>query len=385
VPYPPYGSDPGTASNVVDKYRELSVRYHALRFLHASRKATTNNPVAAVPPSYMSDRTAPDATSTDRGDILVETVCVLGYVLLAGVLLGTGRVTGVARVALAAPLLGFLSGYAVLSLLFPTRDPVMAAVTTTDRLRRGHLTWFERCSLAVATSLLLLPLVGVAVGTLLDGYPSTTTTGVLLALTGLAYLGGLSRRVALPDGTRYTPPVERWLTALRSGVGADTSRLDAALNVVLAVAVVVALSSVAFGLSAPQRQASYTETALLTDGDDGLVAGNYTRTLTRGESVNVTLTIENQEGAATDYTAVTVLDRVAAGSVVERTELARVSRTLPDGGTWHHPLNAAPETLGETLRLTVFVYEGDVPSTVSAATADETLFVWLTVRPPGDG
>jgi uncharacterized membrane protein len=166
-------------------------------------------------------------------------------------------------------------------------------------------------------------------------------------------------------------------------------RFDAALNVALALAILLAMSGLAYGLAAPDRGETYTEAALLTQGEDSLVAGNYTTEITRGESIPLTLSVENQEEQSIDYTAVVVVERVRDDgeslNVLEREEIDRFSLSVPEGETRTRNLDASPQIVGDDLRLSVLVFQGDAPDAPTAADADERLFLWIDVQPTGGG
>jgi uncharacterized membrane protein len=326
-----------------------------------------------------------DAVASDRPGFAAsagDLVAVAGYAVVAGALLVSGTVTGAARVLVAAPLLGFLPGYALVAALFPARGPAGDA----DDRWAGGPDWVERLSLAFAASLVVLVLSAVALSVLgvpLDAPPlAATAVGVTVAGSGVALL----RRYRLPAGDRAAVPLSAWRTEVRAGTR-EAPTLDAALNVALAVAVVVAASAVAVGLAAPDRGEAYTEVALLDDQGGELVAGNYTTALERGEPANVTLTVENREGAATEYTAVAVLERVRTtgddAAVLEREELDRRTLAVDDETTAQHELSVSPTMLGDDLRLNVFVYEGDAPSEATRTNADYHLYLWVSVQAPG--
>jgi uncharacterized membrane protein len=319
--------------------------------------------------------------------ITLDIILTTGYALAAALLLITDAVSGAVRIAVAAPLVGFLPGYALLSVLVPATDGVDEPSLTAGRLRGSGLAWFERCSLSLAASLGLLPILALSLSAL--GYPFTSDTVVLTlfaVVAGGSFLG-LIRRLRLPRGDAYAPPVDRWLAEFRAGVTEPEHRFDAALNVALALAVLLAMSGLAYGLAAPDRGETYTEAALLTQGEDSLVAGNYTTDVTRGESIPLTLSVENQEEQSIDYTAVVVVERVRDDGesldVLEREEIDRFSLSVPEGETRTRNLDAAPQIAGDDLRLSVLVFQGDAPDAPTAANADERLFLWIDVQPTG--
>jgi len=329
----------------------------------------------------MTDR----AVHTNRHRAL-EVALVVGYALVAAALVVTEVVAGPLRVAVVAPFVGFLPGYALLSALFPGTDDGASGSVTTPRLQTGGLAWFERCSLSIPASLGLLPILAVTLSGL--GVPLTRVT-VALTLLGVvsgSILVGAVRRRRLADRRPYAPPIGRWRRELRAGV-VDADGVDAALNVALALAVLLAVGGLGYGLAAPDRGETYTEAALLTQGDGALVAGGYTTAVTQGEPVPLTLSIENREDRRIDYTAVVVVERVRtagnATEILEREELARHSLSVPDDVTRTRTLNASPSVVGDRLRLGVYVYRGEPPASPTAANADERLFLWIDVRPEG--
>lgn len=315
-----------------------------------------------------------------------DVVLVLGYVLVAGTSIVSGVADGPLRVILAAPLLVFLPGYAIVAVLFPARDPAASA----DAARHGQsaprargVRWFERVGLSIGTTVAILPLLALLLTTF--GVPLDTTpiVSALLLVTGVGVLTGAFRRLQLPESARFTFPLDRWFDEMRAGtVGADDGA-DMLLNVVLVGLVVLSLGAMAFGLAAPQSGESFSEAALLGEDGGELVAGNYSTDLAPGESTDFTLTVENQEGAQTNYTAVAVLERVDTSGetvrVLERNELDRASLSVEDGETGEQTLSVNPEMLGDDLRLNVFVYEGEPPATVTPETADNHLFLWVDV------
>jgi|AntDeeMinimDraft_4_1070355.scaffolds.fasta_scaffold00207_9 uncharacterized membrane protein len=319
-------------------------------------------------------------------NVTLDIALVTGYALVATLLIVTEAISGATRVAVAAPLVGFLPGYALLSTLVPATDGGEGGSVTTSRLQSPGLAWFERCSLSVAASLGLLPILAIALSTL--GYPLTSdfVALTLFAVVSVCAFAGLVRRLWLTDRKPYAPPFDRWHREVRAGV-IDTDGVDTVLNVALALAVLLAMSGLAYGLAAPDRGESYTEAALLTQENDSLIAGGYTTAVSPGEPVPLTLSVENQEGEPIEYTAVVVVERVRTDGesvdVLEREEIARHSLSISDGATRTQDLNATPDIIGDRLRLSVFLFQGDVPDTPTAANADERLFLWIDVQPSG--
>jgi uncharacterized membrane protein len=321
-------------------------------------------------------------TLTAFGDVLV----VLSYVLVVGTSIVTGVVDGPLRVLLAAPFVTFLPGYALVAVLFPARDPGEQSTVTRHSQPTPHVrgvSWLERVALSVGGTVALIPLVALAMSWLGVPFDTTPVVAALLLLTGVGILTGALRRLRLPEAARFALPTDRWYDELRGATVDSDHGTDAVLNVVLALLVVASVGALAFSLAAPQTGESYTEAALLADDGGQLVAGNYSTDLTQGEEAEFTLTVENQEGSETNYTAVAVLERVETDNgsvtVLERSELDRASLSVPDNETAEQALTVSPEMLGEDMRLNVLVYEGEPPAQVTPETADNHLFVWVDV------
>jgi len=332
-----------------------------------------------------------DAVESSPGDHGLATatgdlVAVAGFALVAGALLAVGAVSGPARVLVAAVLLGFAPGYAVVSALFPARGAVDPARRATRWVRGPN--WAERLSLSVAASLVVLVLLGVPISLLgLDFGARTLTVAVVAVVAGSALLGAW-RRLRLPAEDRLVVPVAR-LRAEAKAATVDAPAVDALLNVALVVAVVAAATALAVGLAAPDRGEAYTEVALLDRQGGDLVASNYTTSLERGDPANLTLTVENREGEPQDYPAVLVLQRVRTTDgeavVLEREELDRISLSVADEATAERTLTARPTMLGDDLRLNVLVYPGEAPSEASVASAPHHLYLWVDVQRAGAG
>ncbi|WP_277555938.1 DUF1616 domain-containing protein [Halobaculum limi] len=314
---------------------------------------------------------------------------VAGYTIIAGGLIALGGVGGPLRVLLAAPLVGFLPGYALLSVLFPDDRPVQPGRPPAWRLPLADgLGWFERCTLSVPTSIAVLPLFVIVLA--VAGVPFTTIP-VVLALSAfviLVTIAGAVRRIRTPDDSRYDIPVDRWFREVKSAwlPSSDRPALDRALGVLVFVVALAAVSGLALGFAAPNDGESYTEVALLTQGPDGLVAGNFPDQVAAGTATDFVVTIDNRLGTAADYEVVVVLDRVRVQEsgeslvVLERSELSRFGVSVSDGQQAQQDVTVQPNLIGEDLRMSVFVYQGEAPESPSENTADHHLYLWVDVN-----
>jgi len=105
----------------------------------------------------------------------------------------------------------------------------------------------------------------------------------------------------------------------------------------------------------------------------------------RAEERDLTVGVENNEQVESEYTIVTQVERVetnASGggvTVLETSELRRTSMTLDPGEQQYDDHAVAPETTGEDLRLSYYLYKGDAPETADADSAYRHVYLWIDV------
>jgi uncharacterized membrane protein len=272
--------------------------------------------------------------------------------------------------------------------LFFAPGYVLVAAAVPGSARAGEsqftpTTFAERLLLAFGVSVTLLPLFALVVA--VAGPLSTTRiVGIVAAVVVLGTFVGWVRRLRLPVEHRYDVPTGRWLTQFR-GFLTGGSALTTVVNVVLALSVLVGLGAGAYTVATPQPDAEFTEFALLTDnGSSEYVSGDYPTTLTRGQPVTLTVSVENQHHDAASYTVVAELQQVRVGDdnrirVLSESEQNRLSRTVEPGQTWYQPHRIRPQQAGKNQRLVYYLYRGDAPADASAATADRQLQLWVNV------
>jgi uncharacterized membrane protein len=226
-----------------------------------------------------------------------------------------------------------------------------------------------------------------------------TLSGFTVAATAVAAW----RRRQLPADQRFRVPYRSWLAAARREVFDPPTRLDAALNVALALAVLLAASSVVYAIAVPPQGEQFTEFYVLTEGDDGdLVADGYPDSMTPGEPVTLHVGIGNHEYETVDYEVVVQLQRVEtvvddsrvsanessdpalanASRVTARESVDRFSATVPHNESWIEPRNltVGGEVTGEDLRLTFLLYEDGVPESPTRENAYRDLHLWVDVE-----
>lgn len=305
----------------------------------------------------------------------VSVVAIVTYLVVTSVADGTTL-----RLLATLPLVLFLPGYALVSVLFPAaerdaREPTAAAVDAETHPRGIDLV--ERLGLSFALSLTVVPVLGLVLPVTEWGL----STGPLAAALGivtviLAQLGAI-QRLRVPEASRFTVAPFASLLGLRR----DESAIATATSVLLVVAIAIAVGALLVGLIAPVSSGGFTQLALYTEDENGeLVAGDIEDEVEPGESVPVTIEIENQEGEEMEYTAVVQQQALEDGAVVDRTTTQEFTADVPDNSSVTAEQTVVPTApAGETVRMSVLLYDDEPPANPTAENAVTDTHFWVTV------
>ena len=285
------------------------------------------------------------------------------------------------RVVLGLPFVLFVPGYALVAALFPEQgsDP-----TEDDEVDSSGITGLERVALSFGVSIAVVPLVGLVLNFTPFGIRLVpivvSLTALVLVLTAVA----TRRRLALPADERFSVPWREWLRAGKTELLEPETRTDGALNVLLVVSLVLAVSSVGYAVAVPKQGESFTEFYLLTENNEGeLVADGYPTEFVAGESQSLVVGVGNQEHRQQAYTVVVELHDVEVENnstrVLDRERLRTFELQTEHNETWQQPHSVTPETTGERLRLTYMLYQGDPPATPTTENAYRELHLWVNV------
>ncbi|QFU84938.1 DUF1616 domain-containing protein [Natronorubrum aibiense] len=286
------------------------------------------------------------------------------------------------RLLVTFPLALFLPGYALVSVLFPaTARNVQDATSTSVDTRPRGIDVVERLGLSVALSLTIVPIVALVLPVTQLGFTTVSTAATLALVTIVLAQMGVVRRLRTPETERFTVSPVASLTRLRG----DETGITLS-SAVLVLAVGLAVGALLVGFLAPVSTGGFTELALYGENEDGeLVAGEVDSAIEPGESVPMTVSVDNQEGEETEYTVVVQQQRIEDGEIVERTQLEEFGTTLADNTTETSDVNVTP-TLedGESVRISVLLYQGDPPAEPTNENAEEDTFVWVTTEESTD-
>ena len=297
-------------------------------------------------------------------------------------------------------------GYALVAALFPeaggatgspqqtdsndgtdAAEPEASGAATSSRPGRtaGGIDGIERVALSIGLSVAVVPLVGLVLNFTPLGIRLVPIVLVLSALTLGTTALAARRRWALPPRERFSIPYREWTANARSEFLRPATRADAALNVLLAVSLLLATTSVGYALFVPSDGEEFTEFYLLTENDSGgLVATDYPTNFTRGEGEPLVVGIENNEGEPVEYTVVASLQRVErvgnnTTRVTEERELRRFDAQVAQNETWRRPHTLTPTMSGDRLRVAYLLYRGSVPEDPNMNNAYRELHLWVNV------
>lgn len=304
---------------------------------------------------------------------VVSLAAILSYLVVVSFDAGT-----VPRLLVMFPLALFLPGYALVSMLFPAgeRAARQTAPVATDR-RPGGIDGTERVGLAFALSLAISPAVVIALPLAGWGLESAAIAGGLAGVTVVLAQLGVIRRLQTPERERFSVSLRSPLERLRG----TESRAAMVSSIVLTLAIVLAVGALLFAFLMPASTGGYDQLSLYSEDEDGeLVAGELPDEVAPGESVPVTIAVENGGDEDREYTIVVQEQVIENGEVVERTELGQLEASISAGstGTGEQTITPAAES-GETVRISVLLFEGEPPTEPTNENAEEDAYFWVTV------
>lgn len=315
----------------------------------------------------MSDPPSSNGRGTRRRSLDLAALVV--YAVVGPTILLLLDFPAAARTLLGVPLVLFAPGYAVVAVVLPRRFRPSGS---------GGLDGLERLVVAVGASVAVVVLGSLAVAPLFEGGLAAVPYRPLLAVTT-----GVLCCVAYARRRRRRATERAGIVDPRSLGGEGTPRI---VDLALVLAVLLAVGTLGYGLAVPRESTDYTSVSLLTENESGdYVAGGYPDEAVVGEPTTVTVAIRNDEGGDRTYTVVAVVERLGPDGerTLQRRELARETVSVEAGETVRSPVTVRPDTLGERLRFSYYVYRGEFAGPVAPEDADRHVYLWLSVVPDG--
>ncbi|ELY84355.1 DUF1616 domain-containing protein [Natrinema altunense] len=247
----------------------------------------------------------------------------------------------------------------------------------------GPITDAERAVLSVASSVAIVPLLGLSIHFAPVAIRLRSIAVVLSAVTVAMAAVATARRRSIPPEARFRPPYRRWVAAAQTTLFDPDSRAETGLAILVATTLVLAVGGVGYAVTAPQHGETFTEVAVLTDTDGEPTADVPSSAADNGTG-GVFVTLENNERRTVSYTVVAVAQRIESDgepgttTVLEQTELRRFEPRLAHGETWTHSHDIEPTLTGDTVRVAWLVYaDADVPATPTLENADYSAHRWV--------
>jgi len=249
----------------------------------------------------------------------------------------------VLRAALGLPFLLFFPGYTVIAAIFPKKD---------------DLAGIERVALSLGLSIAVVPLLGLALNYTPWGirlYPVLiTVTLFILAMCIITW----ARRRRLPAEKRFTIYIE-FNRADQKG----SSKLDTALTLILALAILAAVGALIYVISTPKEGEKFTEFYILGLGGKAV---DYPRELVLGENASVIMGLVNHESSEMTYRVDTIIDDV------KDKEIAPI--LLADKQKWEQAVTFSPAKTGDNQKVEFWLYKG------GEANPSQELYLWIDVK-----
>jgi len=236
--------------------------------------------------------------------------------------------TGPLRIALGLLFVIFFPGYTLLSALFPRRDSLDA---------------IERVALSFGLSIAVVPLIGLILNYTPWGislYPALISVTLFIIITSAtAYY----RQQKLPPADRLS-----FVLRLRLPSWGAISRLDKALSVLLAIAILAAIGSLAYIVAIPKPEEKFTEFYIL--GPEGRAEG-YPESAITDEPVYLIVGIINHESQPASYR----VEIKIRGETVSQLTIG----TLGHDQKWEEIISFTPHTPGEKERVEFYLYRNN--------------------------
>ncbi|MGM0604956.1 MAG: DUF1616 domain-containing protein [Halobacteriota archaeon] len=322
------------------------------------------------------DSSASRSAETGGGGVVpIDIIVSFGYLFTALLLMGI-LTSDVVRTVLMWPLMFFIPGYLLVAALFPhapTADPGRSGV---------RLGVFERSVLSFGLSVGLVPLFGLVLELVpVNAFGGSYLIALSVFIIGVGLLATV-RRAVLPARDRFTPPTVG-VSTVRSRFAGDFSTAGRVGTILLVVSIVFAVGAIGYAISAPQHGEAFSQIHLTTTTEDGQqLLDGYPQTVEQGETVPLTVGVENRERHRESYTVVVVAEQVVEDGdtvqVLDAEEIDRFELTIDHGSQWSAQHELQPDRVG-LVRYNYYLFRGEPPTNVDDADPYRHVFVTIDV------
>lgn len=322
-----------------------------------------------------------DALSVDLLAVIVLTVS-LNIAVFAPVVRDT-----LLRIPLGFVFVFFIPGYVFIAAVYPERYQNEKTSQNTDRRSlirtvspHSNITVIERCLLAVAFSIIIVPMIGFILNFTRWG---VRLAPVLLSTTGFTILtavAALIRRRRLPPENQFRLHSPGWMTGgYRKWIGVDTRTY--AVNILLIASIVFFAASIGYAVTGQSSGEQYSELSLMEDSGT-FVNESVSDQIESETSHEISMRVSNHEGQELNYTVVTVQQDIAVNgnqtTVRDQTQLDRFEMNIQDNETQVREQTFTPLATNDDSRVVWLLYTDDVPPEPSTQNADYHVHLWVT-------
>jgi len=279
------------------------------------------------------------------------------------------------RVVLALPMILFVPGYSLIAALFPSNK---------------EIDLIERIALSFGLSIAVVPLIGLALNYTPWGIRLDPVVGSLVVFTIAVILVAQVRRREIPKEERFTLPLHEMVQEIRTEFRDDGKRpVDRVLNIILLIAIVVAIVSTIYVIAVPKEGEKFTEFYIL--GSEGMAA-DYPTTLWVDQPDSVIIGIGNHEYRNVTYFVEIILvdtefDTRTNTSVIRDTkEISNFSIDLPHNSTYQEPHRIVADEKGYNQLKFLLFTDSRPPSGIQGQErinqSYRDLHLWIDIRDP---
>lgn len=233
------------------------------------------------------------------------------------------------RTILGLFLILFMSGYSIISFLFP---------------KKYDLDNIERIAFSFGLSIAITVLIGLVLNYTPFGIRLLPALISLSALTFLLSIFAYIRRSRIPEDERFGVQIEKLFKIIKESLNIE-SKKDKILSVLLVLSIIFASSMIVYKIVTPKQDELFTEFYIL--GPNGK-ASDYPTNLTVGETGNVTIGVINHEYANIDYKIVVKLNNLT---------INEENITLSNGAVYEKPFTFVVDKSGKNQGLEFLLYK----------------------------
>ena len=252
------------------------------------------------------------------------------------------------RVFLALPMVLFIPGYCLVVTLFP---------------KKSDIDFIERIAISFGLSIAVVPLIGLGLNFTSRGIWLNSIVISLTFFTLMLILVAHYVRSLLPIEEQFTIELSEIAGTIKKGIFPSKTKSDRVLSIVLALVMLIVISTILYSISVPKEGERFTEFFIL--GENQRVA-DYPNQIIAGLDYPMYISVGNNEYRTISYTIETWILRTEFDSVTNTTAVMemdpidRLSLTVAHNETRIIPYNLSVKNIGYN-RVEFLLFNDNVP------------------------